>query len=159
MQPRPVNVSAYLLKTSFDRVSKRFTRPSSSHVPSPSTLDTLSTTSNSMGLICSCAHTGGRLFLLGLCVVHRIQRVWSLLSVVVLGKHWQGGCAGRNCSTLRQMQGTYDGLSVDNHSFYTDPAPDPMSCTWFFCWSRRPIHDFAFFLRSVAYWSIVSPGC
>ena len=57
MQPRPVNVSAYLLKTSFDRVSTRFTRPSSSHVPSPSTLDTLSTTSNSMGLnLFLCSH-------------------------------------------------------------------------------------------------------
>ena len=132
-----------------------------------------------------------------------------------------------------------DGLSVDNHSFYTDPASDPVSCTWFFvglddqqnlgrchqsCWvlllvrtmafllmrlrisfawtwfhqhGRYPralsrvrsgffssldrvrslktpqtirsliklsvrvpnSHDFAFFLRSVAYWSIVSPGC
>ena len=30
------------------------------------------------------------------------------------------------------MQGTSDGLSVDNHSFYTDPASDPVSCTWFF---------------------------
>ena len=50
MQSRSVNVSAYLLKTSLDRVSTCFTRPSSSDVPSPSTLDTLSTTSNSMGL-------------------------------------------------------------------------------------------------------------
>ena len=57
MQLRPVNVSAYLLKTSFDTVSTRFTRPSSSHVPSPSTLDTLSTTSNSMGLnLFLCSH-------------------------------------------------------------------------------------------------------